>query len=99
MSKFSVFLIFLLLFWGCKPKAEETQESSQETAVLDSRDLPDPLQIDPAAREILDGWAEYRSLEDRLAILVEAGGEEEMKLLLEKEISSLPHTFGEFKTE
>ena len=102
MSKFSVFLMILLLFSGCNPKVEEAQESSQETSAQDKRELPAPVQIDAGAREILDSWAEYRSLEDRLSVLAEASNEEEMKLLSEElnqicirlEESSFP---GEFE--
>jgi len=84
MAKFSVFLIVLLLFSGCNPKAEEAKETAQETSESGNRELPEPVQIDAGAREILDGWAEYNSLEDRMAILAAAGNEEEMKLLLEE---------------
>ena len=84
MSKILVFLIVLLLFSGCNTKVEEAQETPQETSALDAEELPAPAQIDAGAREMLNGWAEYQSLEERMAVLREARNEEEMKLLLEE---------------
>jgi len=84
MSKISVFILLLLLFSGCNTKVEQAQDTPQESTVLDAEELPAPAQIDPLAREILDGWAEYQSLEQRIAVLMEAQNEEEMKLLLEE---------------
>jgi len=84
MSKFSVFILLLLLFSGCNTKVEQAQDTLQESTVRDAEELPAPAQIDPMAREILDGWAEYQSLEERIAVLMEAQNEEEMKLLLEE---------------
>lgn len=84
MSKISVLLIALLVFSGCNSKGEEAPQTSEATSVTDVQELPAVAQIDAAARQILDGWAEYRSLEDRMAVLMEADNEEEMKLLLEE---------------
>ena len=84
MSKISVFLLLLLLFSGCNRKVEQAQETPQESSATGAAELPAPEQIDAAAQVILDGWAEYQSLEERMAVLMEAGNEEEMKLLLEE---------------
>jgi hypothetical protein len=103
MSKIAIFLIALLFFAGCNTKVEQAQEPPEETTESGTAELPAPAQIDAGARQILDGWAEYQSLEDRLAVLMEAGNEEEMKLLLEElnqickrlEESSFPEAFDQ----
>lgn len=84
MSKISVFLMALLVFSGCNSKVEQTPEASEVASAADVQDLPEVARIDAEARQILDEWAEFRSLEDRMAVLREAGNEEEMKLLLEE---------------
>ena len=84
MSKNSVFLIVLLLFFACNSRVEEAPETSGVTSGAAIQELPEVAEIDSGAREILDGWAEYRSLEDRMLVLKEAGNVEEMKLLLEE---------------
>jgi hypothetical protein len=59
------------------------------------RDFPnyfDPDQLYDIEEDIFE--QENLAYQEEYATIVE-----EMKLLLEKEISSLPHTFGEFKTE
>ena len=101
MSKISVFLIVLLVFSGCNSRVAETPETSEVSSDTDLKEFPEVVQIDAGAREILDGWAEYRSLEDRMAVLREAENEEEMKLLLEEldqictqlEESTFPESF------
>ena len=101
MPRISFFLLALLLFSGCNTKVEEAQQTLQDASALGAEELPAPVQIDAGAREILDGWAEFRSLEDRMVVLADSGNEEEMKLLLEelKEIckrleeSTFPETF------
>ncbi|TNF74008.1 MAG: hypothetical protein EP302_03310 [Bacteroidetes bacterium] len=101
MSKISVFLIVFLVFSGCNSRVEETSETSESVTGTDVQEFPEVARIDAGAREILDAWAEYRSLEDRMAVLREAENEEEMKLLLEElnqictqlEESTFPVTF------
>ena len=84
MSKISILMLALLVVSGCKSREEPPEQSTVETASSGVPELPPPVRIDPRAREILDGWAEYQSLEERMAVLAGAGDEEEMKLLLEE---------------
>lgn len=94
MSKISFFLMALLFLSGCNTKAEEASETPGEVAASGEFSLPATVQVDAGAREVLDGWAEYRSLEDRMAILAETRDEEEMKLLLE-ELNQICQRLGE----
>lgn len=103
MSKISVFLIALLILSGCNTKAEEASDTPTAVSPPGELTLPATVQVDAGAREILDGWAEFRSLEDRMAILIETRDEEEMKLLLEElnqicqrlEESTFPEAFDQ----
>lgn len=103
MAKISVFLIALLILAACNTKAEEASETPAEVSESGELSLPATAQLDPGARAVLDGWAEFRSLEDRMAILAETRDEEEMKLLLEElnqicqrlEESTFPEVFDE----
>lgn len=84
MSKISILMCALLLVAGCKSREEPPVQSPGETVASGVLELPQPVRIDPRAREILDGWAQYQSLEERMAVLAEAGDQEEMKLLIEE---------------
>ena len=84
MAKISFFLLLGLLLSGCQSSGDKAVESAGEVPPVELQELPPAVRIDPMAREVLDGWPQYQSLERRMPGLVEAQNEEELKLVLEE---------------
>ena len=84
MAKISFFLLLCLLLAGCQSPGEKAAESEGAVSPVELQDMPAAVPIDPRAREVLDGWPQYQSLERRMPQLAEAQNEEELKLLLEE---------------
>lgn len=84
MTKFIIFGLSLLMLAACR--SPEPSGPGESTAVLEAeiKALPDLVQVDPRAREILDSWPQYTSLENRLKALRDVENREQMELLLEE---------------
>jgi hypothetical protein len=84
MTKFVFFALSLLVLTGCRSPEQGAQEETGSVIEAEIRALPELVQVDPQAREVLDSWPQYISLENRLSALPGVRNREEMELLLEE---------------
>lgn len=84
MTKIVILGMSLILAVSCK--SPDQKESLEATSVIEAeiQALPELVPLDPRAREILNTWPQYASLENRLSALPEVKNREEMELLLEE---------------
>jgi hypothetical protein len=74
----------LILAVGCKSPDQKEPQDEPSMIEAEIQALPDLVPLDPRAREIVEGWPQYNSLENRLSALPHVKNREEMELLLEE---------------
>ena len=84
MTKFVFFGLCLLILGSCRSPEQSGPEDSSTVLEAEIKTLPDLVQLDPRAREVLDAWPQYMSLEDRLSALRDVRNQEQLELLLEE---------------
>lgn len=84
MTKVVIFGLSILVVFGCRSPEQSGPEDSTTVLEAEIKTLPDLVQLDPRAREILDGWPQYMSLENRLSALRDVNNREQLELLLEE---------------
>lgn len=84
MSKFLFSLWIIILAAACNSAVQDQQGDSESPEDISQTDMPKLVEIRPEARELLDGWPEYMSLENRIQAVQEARDTEELQLLVEE---------------
>jgi hypothetical protein len=84
MTKFVIYVLGVLTLLSCRSHGPDEPEGSGSVIEEEIKALPELVSVDPRAREILDQWPHYMSLEKRLPALAEVKSREEMELLLEE---------------
>lgn len=84
MTKIVILGMGLILALGCR--SPDQKEALEAPSVIEEeiQALPDLVPLEPEAREILNIWPQYVSLENRLSTLPDVKNREEMELLLEE---------------
>ncbi|MGA9238767.1 hypothetical protein [Robiginitalea sp.] len=84
MTKIVILGMCLILVVSCK--SPDQKEAQDEPSMIEAeiQALPELVPLSPRAREIVDEWPQYTSLENRLSTLPDVKNTEEMELLLEE---------------
>ncbi|MCO5725119.1 hypothetical protein [Robiginitalea marina] len=101
MRNFFIVLVLAMLAPGCGSPEKKDKEQLQPEAWVGIPDLPSAVPINPGAREVLEEWPQFLSLEERIAALSQTRSREELQLLLEElsqicnqvEENAIPLTF------
>ena len=89
MRKLSYWVAALLLVAACKNNNASPDELQGEELVFNYQKMPKKLEMNPKATELVEGWAEFKTLSSSFDVLYKARNNEDLILaiddLIEKE--------------
>lgn len=84
MRYLCITMVVLFLLVNCKDRADTEQAVATDNTSLKTGELPEIMNVNPRARELLNAWPEFLDLENSMPSVYRVANREELRLLLDE---------------